>query len=186
MAQIYGICIPQAEGVDKVGGGPTTYVVSLPRFLQQVNYLVTRCLTVPHSVGRIQEHFMYCHFFFKVAVVQEGAEPLPFYGLCVMHMQAGRLIKHQQMVCCDKKTQMRLRRRDVEIVDKYSEADFSLPGEDKMEFIKGVEFFKYLRRLMDRLDEDWPAFHWNIRKARQLWGRLGKMLCREGAEPAVS
>ena len=40
--------------------------------------------------------------------------------------------------------------------------------------------------MLDRLDNDWPAVLRNIRKARQVWGRIGKFLRREGAEPAVS
>ena len=47
------------------------------------------------------------------------------------------------------------------------------------------ELFKYLERLMDRLDDDWPALLQNIKKSRQVWGRLGKMLQREGADLAV-
>ena len=46
--------------------------------------------------------------------------------------------------------------------------------------------FKYLGRMMDRSDDNWPEVLQNIRKARQVWGWLGKMLQREGAEPNVS
>ena len=31
MARSGGICVPQTRGFDEVGGGPTTYVVSLPK-----------------------------------------------------------------------------------------------------------------------------------------------------------
>ena len=46
--------------------------------------------------------------------------------------------------------------------------------------------FKYLGRLLDRSDDDRPAVLHNIRKARQVWGWLGKLLRREGSEPVVS
>ena len=46
--------------------------------------------------------------------------------------------------------------------------------------------FKYLGKLLDRSYEDWPAVLHNISKARQVWGWLGKLLMREGAEPTVS
>ena len=46
--------------------------------------------------------------------------------------------------------------------------------------------FKYLGRPLDLWDDDWPAFFRNIRKARQVWGHLGKMLQREGEYPDVS
>ena len=92
-------------------------------------------LTVAHSVGQLQENFKCRHFWSKVAVVQEGAEPLPCCDLCGIHMTAGRLIKHQRAARFDKNTQIRWWRRDVEIADKCSEANFSLTGEDEAEFI---------------------------------------------------
>ena len=42
----------------------------------------------------------------------------------------------------------------MEISDKCLEATFSLTGEDKAEFIEGVKLFKYLRRLMNWLDDN--------------------------------
>ena len=35
-------------------------------------------------------------------------------------------------------------------------------------------------------DDDWPAVAVNIKKARVSWGRLARVLGREGAEPKVS
>ena len=64
------------------------------------------------------------------------------------------------------------------VADNFSEAAFSLTGEDEEERIEGVERFKYLVRLLERSDDDCSAFLNNIRKARQVWGRLGKLLWR--------
>ena len=66
------------------------------------------------------------------------------------------------------------------IVDRCSEATFSLTGEDEAECIELVEKFKYLRWLLDRSDNYWPAVLWNIRDVQQVWGSLGKMIWREG------
>ena len=59
MESLHGICAPQTRGVDEKGEGPTTYVVSFPRILQLVKWLVPRCPAVAHSVGRLQEIFMF-------------------------------------------------------------------------------------------------------------------------------
>ena len=72
------------------------------------------------------------------------------------------------------------------IANRCSEATFSLTGEEEAECIEGVEVFKYLGQMLDRSDDDYPAVLQNISKAQQVWGRLEKMLRREGAEPAVS
>ena len=41
---------------------------------------------------------------------------------------------------------------------------FRLTGGEEAEFIEGVEVFKYLGQLLDRLDDDCPEFLHNIRK----------------------
>ena len=71
------------------------------------------------------------------------------------------------------------------IADRCSEETFILTWEEETECNDGVEVFKYLRRLLERLDNDWSAVLQNIRKARQLWGSLEKMLQKEGGEPAI-
>ena len=70
MSRSHGICVPQTRGVDEVGGGTTTYVVSFPKVLQEVRYPVPGCPAVAHSAGRLRKHFMFCHFRSMVAVVQ--------------------------------------------------------------------------------------------------------------------
>ena len=71
------------------------------------------------------------------------------------------------------------------IMVRYSEATLILTGEEEAERIEGVEVFKYLGRILDRSDENYPAVLRNIIKSRQAWGRLGKLLQREGAYLAV-
>ena len=60
------------------------------------------------------------------------------------------------------------------ITTRYLEATFSLTGEEEVERIEGVEVIKYLRRMLDRSDNDWPEVLRNIRKSRQVWERMGK------------
>ena len=81
MAWLHGICFPQTRGVNKLGGVPTTYMVSLSRVMQFVRCLVPVCPAVTHSVGLLRENFMYQHFWLQVVVVQKGSEPLPCYEL---------------------------------------------------------------------------------------------------------
>ena len=66
------------------------------------------------------------------------------------------------------------------IVSQCTEATFSLMREDGVEIIKGVDVFNYLGRPLDQLDNKWPVVISNIRKVRQGWGLLGKLLWREG------
>ena len=76
------------------------------------------------------------------------------------------------------------RRRDVAIAARCSEAMFSLTEDEESERSEGVEVFKYSGQLLDRSYDNWPTVLRNIRKARQVWGRLWKLIQREEAEPA--
>ena len=52
--------------------------------------------------------------------------------------------------------------------------------------IEAVSSFKYLGRIMTAGDNDWPAVVVNLVKARKIWGRLTRILSREGADKRVS
>ena len=52
--------------------------------------------------------------------------------------------------------------------------------------MRAVTEFKYLGRVLTNTDDDWPAVAGNIRKAQANWGRLARILGRDGAEPKVS
>ena len=49
-----------------------------------------------------------------------------------------------------------------------------------------MENFKYLWRTLDQTDDYWPALWRNIMCARLVWGRLGTLIRREGADPRVA
>ena len=52
--------------------------------------------------------------------------------------------------------------------------------------MRAVTEFKYLGRVLTDTDYDWPAVAGNIRKARTSWGRLARILGREGADLKVT
>ena len=52
--------------------------------------------------------------------------------------------------------------------------------------MEAVSEFCYLGRLLTATDDDWPAVAGNIWKARVSWGRLARVLGREGADPKLS
>ena len=128
MASSHGICFPHIRGVDEVGGGPTTYVVSFPKVLQEVRCPVPGFPVVAHITVRLREHFMFCHFRSQMAVFQEGKELLPCCDLCVMHIPEGGVIRHRKTARCNRNTQMRRRLWDVATAAKCLEATFSLTG----------------------------------------------------------
>ena len=51
--------------------------------------------------------------------------------------------------------------------------------------IETVTNFKYLGQVMTAGDDDWPAVAEKLVKARKRWGRLARILIREGADKRV-
>ena len=49
-----------------------------------------------------------------------------------------------------------------------------------------VPSFKYLGRIMTAGDNDWQVVTGNLVKARKSWGRLTRILIREGADKRIS
>ena len=77
----------------------------------------------------------------------------------------------------------RKRRRLAETETREnSERAFEAYGEP----IEAVSEFKYLGRVLTATDDDWTAMVGNLKKARRSWGRLVRVLSREGADPKVS
>ena len=69
---------------------------------------------------------------------------------------------------------------------KCTGATFSITGENRAEIFEGVGSFKYLGWVLYRSNKEWSEVCPNIWMARQVWGRLGKLLIRDGADPIVS
>ena len=52
--------------------------------------------------------------------------------------------------------------------------------------LDNVSAFKYLGRAMTLGYDDWTAVAGNLLKAQKSWGRMSRILCREGADARVS
>ena len=72
------------------------------------------------------------------------------------------------------------------IPEKCTGATFSPTGEDGAECVEGMVSFKYLGWIMHQAEEDWPEVLRNIRRARQVWVQLLKLISWEGAYPIIS
>ena len=51
---------------------------------------------------------------------------------------------------------------------------------------KNVTEFRYLGLVMTAGNYYWPEVVGNLQRARKSWGRLSRILSREGADPKVS
>ena len=76
----------------------------------------------------------------------------------------------------NRNTKMQLRWKDAEIVQRVGEMEFILYRREGGALVEGVTQFKYLRRTMYQIEENWPKIRQNIKSAGKVWVRLGKML----------
>ena len=63
------------------------------------------CPARTKTLGRLRENFMFQHKKSKVAILQEGPEPLPRCDQCGMHMPEVRIFKHRKFDKCHKATE---------------------------------------------------------------------------------
>ena len=52
--------------------------------------------------------------------------------------------------------------------------------------LRSVDLFKYLGRNIARDDCDTPAIRRNLKRARQVWGRISKVITKEEVQPRVA
>ena len=90
--------------------------------------------------------------------------------------------RHPGTVQCLKGAERKRRRMADKETRKNSEQTFKAYREP----INCVLELKYLGRILTATDENWPAVVGNLKKARISWGRLSRVLGREGADPKLS
>ena len=142
-----------------------------------------RCPGVLTTLAAMWVHFVHRHVHDTVVILEEGNLPLPWCPRCNLQVSRkalnGRHLGNSQ---CRTGTE-RKRRQLVEAeMRKTSERELHAYWKQMM----AVTEFRYLGRVLTATDDDWPEVAGNIWKARVSWGRLARVLGREGADPKVS
>ena len=90
--------------------------------------------------------------------------------------------KHKGTAMCKIGAERKIRRLEETELRESTEMDFEAYGKQ----LKTVPSLKYLGRILTAGDDDWPAVAGNLGKARKIWGRMKRVLIREGADKRVS
>ena len=138
---------------------------------------VEGCPFCPTNAARMRIHFRNIHNKDTIIIEEEGL--LPRCGNCgLFQKNVGE--KHQQTKECIRWTKT-WQERNADLVNKKTvkETVFTVNGIP----IETVKEFKYLGRVVKNNDDDWPAVNQNIKRARIAWGKIGRILSREGAQP---
>ena len=128
-------------------------------------------------------HFWRRHVRDIVIILEEGNLPHPSCSRCDMLVLWRSLNgRHKSTAMCRSGAE-RKRQRLAEIeIQESMEMAFEVYGTQ----LKTVPSFKYLGRILTAGDDDWPAVAGNLGKERKSWGRLKRVLSREGADKRVS
>ena len=128
-------------------------------------------------------HLVHRHVLDTVVMLEEGNFPYPRCARCDMQVPRKALNGlHLGTAQCAKGAERKRRRLADMETRENSERAFRAYGEP----MEAVLELRYLGKLLTAMDNDWPAVTGNIKKARRRWGRLAKVLGREGADPKAS
>ena len=128
-------------------------------------------------------HFVHRHVQDIVVMLEEGNFSYPRCARCDMQVPRKALNGHRLGTKqCEKRVEQKQRRLAETETRGNLERAFHAYGKP----MEAVSEFRYLGLLLTATDNDWPAVAGNIKKARRSWGRLDRVLGREGSDPKVS
>ena len=90
--------------------------------------------------------------------------------------------RHLATAQCARGGERKRRRLEEEELWEISERAFQAYGAP----LENMKALKYLVREMTVGDDDCPEMAGNFQRARKSWGRMSRILSREGADPKVS
>ena len=126
---------------------------------------------------------MHWHVHDTVVILEEGNPPLPRCPRCDLQVSRRALNgRHLGTNQCRTGAERKIWRLAAAEGEAATERDFTAYGRR----MDSVREFRYLGRTLTSTDDDWPAVARNIQRARATWGRLARILGREGADPKVS
>jgi hypothetical protein len=177
-AEMVGICNDSTQ--EQEAGIETTtseYRFSMPT-KQETPCPVPECHYVTSTRTEMRRHFRARHPDDTIVIAEEGK--LPQCENCGLFQKIVDQ-KHKMSEDCKKATRSRQARLDEKRQQAAREFTFTVAGTP----IERVKEFKYLGRVLDESDDDWPALQSNLKKAREKWSRIGRILSREKAKPRI-
>ena len=153
---------------------PSEYVLSV-NGERATQCPVPNCPVKPVTRRTMRVHFRNVHNEDTLIVEEEGV--LPRCERCgLFQREVG--IKHQQSADCISWTAIRNKRADDKVNKKaMKDTVFNVQGMP----IENVTEFRYLGRVVNNRDDDRPTVIENLRKARIKWGRISRILSKDGA-----
>ena len=128
-------------------------------------------------------HFWCRHVRDIIIILEEGNLPHPRCSRCDM-LVPWRSVngRHKNTAMCRSGAERKRRQLAETEIRESTEMAFEVYTKQ----LQKVPSFKYLGRILTAGDDDFPAVAGNLGKARKSWGRLQRILIRDGADKRVS
>ena len=137
---------------------------------------------VSATQAAMRVHFVHRHVHNTVVILDEGNLPLPRCPRCDLQVPRRALNwRHLGTNQCRMGTERKIRRLAAAEGEAATERAFEAYGRR----LNPVKEFRYLGRVLNATDDDCPAVARNLYRARATWGRMARILGREGADPTV-
>ena len=168
---------PQTEG------GARTYRMSFLTKGGPWQCPVEGCPGALATRTKMRVHFVHRHIQDTVVMLEEVNLPHPRCLRCDMQVPRKALNgRHLGTTQCAKGAERKRRQLAETETRENLERAFHTYGKP----MEAVSEFRYLGQLLTATDDNWPEVAGNIKKALGSWGRLARVLGREGADPKVS
>ena len=166
------------------GGGETqTYRIEFPTKGRTRECSVEGCPGRAGTWTAMKVHFWRWHVQDIVIILEEVNLPHPRCSRCHMLVPWRSLNGKHKSTTIFRSGAERKRRRLAETeMQESTEMSFEAYGEK----LKTVPSYKYLGRILTAGGDDWPAVAGNLGKAWKSWGRIQRILSREGETKRVS
>ena len=174
-----------ATGNIALAPGPrnfATYSISPPTRVR-IPCPVEGCSGGANNGNALRRHFNQCHPDATIINRREASYAFRRCEHCGLQCSPNNWkAGHRDSKYCMQFTRVRLLEQALRDCQAAKEVTFTASGDQ----LSSVEVFRYLGRLLSATDNDWPALHRNLAKARQRWAMISRVLAREGASPRVS
>jgi hypothetical protein len=155
-----------------------TYEISMPEYKHAGQCPVPGCNTIIKDRHGMRRHFLFRHYYDTIIIREEGQ--LPRCHNCGMFCTLTALAgKHMDSALCREGAKRNKRKKmNLQCIRAFRRT-FQIRDQP----IETVTTSKYLGRILTSRDNDWEAAYRNLKKTKQRWATISRVLARESASP---
>jgi hypothetical protein len=174
LRDIHGIFTPSVSMSIPDPSTMTTYTIHYPSNVFGIPCPVAGCPATPVSRERMREHFSNRHPYDVITIIEEGL--LQRCPNCRKFLHSVN-DSHLASRTCHQKT-LRFNERNLASIRQNiaSQVSFHIGHSP----IENVSEFKYLGRVLDHTDMDDKAVSLNLKRTKERWGRMIRILTGDG------